>query len=46
MKVTVTKVDNGYIVEVVSYDFVTKRPETSVYIESTLDGVVDRLRQA
>ncbi len=38
--VKIDKVDNGYIVSITKFDFVSKRPETEVLIAKTLDEVL------
>ena len=44
MKIVISKVENGYIVEITKFDLLEKRPVTEVFIETTLDDVVARIR--
>lgn len=45
MKIVISKVENGYIVEITKFDLLEKRPVTEVFIEETLDDVVTRIRR-
>lgn len=45
MKIVISKVENGYIVEITKFDLLEKRPVTEVFIEATLDDVVARIKK-
>jgi hypothetical protein len=44
-KVTVTHVENGYIIEYTKVDVLNNRPETTVVIQPDIDGVITYLRE-
>jgi hypothetical protein len=39
------KVDNGYILSITKYDYVTHRPETTILVFVTYDEVVKYLQE-
>lgn len=43
--VKLSKVDNGYIVEITKFDFATKRPELEVFVYKTLDEAVNAIKE-
>lgn len=43
-KVTVTHVENGYIIEYTKVDVLNNRPETTVVIQPDLAGVIKYLQ--
>lgn len=45
MEIQIKRVENGYVVQVTKWDILTHKPEVGVYIEPTLDSVIERLRK-
>lgn len=43
-KITITKVDNGYIVEYQTYDALKQRPNTDVNVFDTWDKVLEYIK--
>lgn len=42
--VKIDKVDNGFILSITKFDFVSKRPETEIHVFKTLDEVLAHIK--
>lgn len=42
--VKIDRVDNGYIVSITKFDFVSKRPETEVHVFKTIEDVLSHIK--
>jgi hypothetical protein len=43
--VKIDKVDNGFIVSLTKYDFITKRPEVEVVVFKTMEEVITYVKE-